>query len=72
MIKPTKADVGRAVRYCARHPGAVPEDGVLVEINELYAFVRYGRDQHAKATTFGDLDWIGRKGDRTRHPPRRR
>lgn len=61
MIHPTKADIGRAVRYCARQPGAVPEDGVLTDFNEYLAFVRYGKDRHGKGTTFADLEWIGQK-----------
>jgi hypothetical protein len=61
MIQPTEADAGRTVEYRNRHMmSAVPEPGVLVSWNELYAFVRYGRDAHAKATAFGDLDWIER------------
>lgn len=60
MIQPTEADVGRAVEYRDRGHFGAPEQGVLVSFNELYAFVRYGRDAHAKATAFGDLDWIKR------------
>jgi hypothetical protein len=49
MIQPTEADAGRTVEYRNRHMmSAVPEPGVLVSWNELYAFVRYGRDAHAK------------------------
>jgi hypothetical protein len=43
-----RAAIGRTVNYW---PGfAKPERGVIAEVGSQYVFVRYGSDEHAKAT----------------------
>lgn len=46
--------VGRQVIYRPAH-GANPEQGIITSVGEVYVFVRYGDDQHSKATAPGDL-----------------
>ena len=33
------------------------EEGVITSWNDTYIFVRYGGDNHSKATSPRDLDW---------------
>ena len=51
-ITEAAAHVGDTVTY-APHPGATPEDGTIVAVNDRYAMVRYGRS--IKATRPEDL-----------------
>lgn len=59
MIKPTEADIGRAVIYQGGHP-ADKDEGVITSFNERVVFVRY-RSQHpsanGQATSPDDLSW---------------
>lgn len=70
-IEPKRADIGRAVEYCAGYPGARPEPGVLEEFNAYVAFVRYGQDQHGKATAFTDLRWPEKRKQQKQQSRRR-
>lgn len=62
MITPTADDIGRSVIYI---PGHVEGDethkdcehGILTSYNPNRAFVRYGSQPNAKATSFCDLVW---------------
>jgi hypothetical protein len=58
MIEPTKADLGRTVRYIGnRFPGGQPELGILTSINPGFCFVRYGASATSQATRRADLEW---------------
>ena len=37
------------------------EDGTITSVNDSFVFVRYGSDQHSKATSPGDLQLLYRK-----------
>ena len=43
------------------HPGADPEQGIVVGKNKTYVFVRYGSDSFAKATLPTMLEHLRRK-----------
>jgi hypothetical protein len=58
VINPHPGDVGRAVVYRARYPGARPEEGVITSYNEMCVFVRYGADKTSKGTRREDLEWV--------------
>jgi hypothetical protein len=63
MIEPKEQDIGRRVVY--RHldihgktiDSYVNEVGVITSFNQHYVFVRYGSDQHSKATRKNHLTW---------------
>jgi hypothetical protein len=59
MIEPTEEDIGRAVVYTGnRFPGGKLEEGIITSFHDHAVFVRYGSDNHSKATTLrADLDW---------------
>ena len=57
-IKPTDADVGRAVVYRTA-PQYLPEQGVITSFNDKYVFVRYGAKINSEATDPSDLDFLG-------------
>lgn len=42
------------------HPGAKPEQGIVVGKNATYVFVRYGSDSFAKATLPTQLEHLRR------------
>jgi hypothetical protein len=50
------SDIGRKVRYRARH-GDI-EEGVITSFNLTHAFVRFGNDVTSKACRFADLEWV--------------
>ena len=61
MISPQDArdSIGRKVVY-RPHEAAPPEEGVIVRADgDSWVFVRYGTDQHAKATHHCHLEFIG-------------
>jgi hypothetical protein len=49
--------IGYGVVYHPEHGPA--EDGVIVGVSEVYVFVRYRGDEHAKATRPEDLTLLG-------------
>ena len=59
MIEPTEDDIGRAVVYTGnRFPGGELEEGIITSFHDHAVFVRYGSDEHSKATLRADLDWV--------------
>lgn len=54
-IRATAKDVGRAVVYRPSH--GEPERGVITSVGRAHVFVRYGTDQHSKATRPDQLEW---------------
>lgn len=50
--------IGRTVEYRAPFDDDRPQRGVITSVNEL-VFVRYGTDEHSKATYPGYLFLIG-------------
>ena len=61
MIIPKTEDIGRTVIYLARHPGAIPEEGVITSFNDWFVFARFGSDKHSKASRREDLSWATEK-----------
>lgn len=59
MIDPSQRDIGRQVLYrgFSRHPDERPEIGQITSFNARFVFVRYGHDEHSKATRRQDLEW---------------
>ena len=55
MIEPTSKDMGKKVMYCDDYDNI--EFGVIVGFNHRYVFVRYGENNHSKATSREDLHW---------------
>jgi hypothetical protein len=54
----TRQHVGRRVTY-RPWPSAAPElweRGTITSVGEVWCFVRYGADQHGKATNPNDLE----------------
>jgi len=59
MINPDERDIGRKVIYTGnRYSGGQIEEGVITSYNAAAVFVRYGSDQHSKATSREDLEWM--------------
>ncbi len=48
-LNEAREQIGRKVIYKSA-PFAPIEVGVITSVNETYVFVRYGSDQHSKAT----------------------
>lgn len=51
-LKEARNNIGRSVIYipyknCSRE---LIESGIITSVNEIYVFVRYGKDLHSKAT----------------------
>jgi len=50
------AVINRPVIYVPRV--GEPEEGIVTAVNTAYVFVRYGNDQHSKATRPEDLEVV--------------
>lgn len=55
-IDEARSHIGNAVVY--RPFGESVEQGVITSVNEHYVFVRYGADNHSKATPAGMLSTL--------------
>ena len=51
-----KEDIGRKVLYRPSHGDS--EEGVIVDFNATYIFVRFGNDVGSKACRPENLEWI--------------
>lgn len=47
--------IGHGVVYCPAHAADAPEQGIITSVGVKAVFVRYGSDDHSKATRAGDL-----------------
>lgn len=56
-MKLEEAEVGRKVIYTP-FPGGEVEEGIITSFNHKNIFVRYGNDQHSKATSPEDISYI--------------
>ena len=58
MINPKHSDIGRKVIYIRDWMKETDyEYGIISSISNSYVFVRYGHDNHSKATRRQDLRW---------------